>query len=334
MRHSYAQNFEDVLLNRCFADDADGFYVDVGAAAPVTHSVSLNFYLRGWRGLNVEPIPERAQDLRWARPRDIVVEAAVSDHVGRAVLQRTAGAGGRSSLSSAFLAGHPADVVWPVEVRATTLRDLLAEHDVGEISFLKIDVEGAEDKVLAGMDFSRWRPVVLVVEAVTPTRPPQPNFAGWEQGVLDAGYAFAYFDGLNRYYLRAESSPLMRHFQHPACAFDALSRFEDFGDPLLNRAHPQHEFAIRTAKLLFRALASGGALDPATAFLRDYAPAFLSEPVSPAIAEWAIRHWLAREPAPGEAARAIAGRSLSVRQWLAEIFASDEFRIACASVAS
>ena len=49
----HAQNFEDVLLARCFEAQATGFYVDVGAEDPDIGSVTRHFYERGWRGLNV-----------------------------------------------------------------------------------------------------------------------------------------------------------------------------------------------------------------------------------------------------------------------------------------
>ena len=60
---SYADNFEDVLLQRAFELDARGFYIDVGAYAPVEHSVTKQFYDRGWRGINVEPNPQPFAEL-------------------------------------------------------------------------------------------------------------------------------------------------------------------------------------------------------------------------------------------------------------------------------
>jgi FkbM family methyltransferase len=333
MKFSFAQNFEDVMLHRCFSNAPAGFYVDVGAAAPVAHSVTLNFYLRGWRGLHVEPLAERAEELRWCRPRDIVIEAAASDGEGGAIFNRTAGAGGLSSLSSEFLGaiGSRRDV-WPIEVKTRTLRGILAENEVQDIDFLKIDVEGAEGKVIVGMDFRRWRPIVVLIEAVTPTQPPRLNFASWEPELIACGYAYVYFDGLNRYYLRNESLALRSNFDHPPCVFDPVSRFEDFGEPLLNAKHPDHEFAIRTAKILLRAFASG-AREPLQFFTRDYAPAFLEEPASAAHAQWAIQQVLARAPHKGEIELLLAKRDATVRQMLEVLFSGDGFRTACGRAA-
>ena len=53
---SYAQNGEDVVLDRAFAGIRDGFYVDAGASHPVMDSVTKHFYDLGWSGVNVEPL--------------------------------------------------------------------------------------------------------------------------------------------------------------------------------------------------------------------------------------------------------------------------------------
>ena len=50
---SYAQNFEDVIIMRCFKDVEEGFYIDVGAQDPESDSVTRVFYERGWSGINI-----------------------------------------------------------------------------------------------------------------------------------------------------------------------------------------------------------------------------------------------------------------------------------------
>ena len=78
---SYAQNFEDVMLARCFPEPR-GFYVDVGANDPDIDNVTRVFYERGWSGINIEPLAENCARLRQRRPRDVNLEIAVGDHDG------------------------------------------------------------------------------------------------------------------------------------------------------------------------------------------------------------------------------------------------------------
>lgn len=76
---SYAQNFEDVLINRVFKHKAKGFYIDVGALHPTIDSVTKAFYDIGWSGINIEPIKEYYELVQEERPRDINLNIALSN---------------------------------------------------------------------------------------------------------------------------------------------------------------------------------------------------------------------------------------------------------------
>ena len=222
---SYAQNFEDVMLWRALgrAVEGAGFYIDVGASDPTALSVTRAFYDRGWRGLNVEPLPEAARALRAARPRDVTVEAAAAAAPGRRVFHRVVQdeQTGLSTLDAVAAAAHRAGgaVVETLEVEAVTLAALCRAHVQGAVHILKVDAEGAEGEVLAGADFAVVRPWVVVVEA---TRPASADAAGaeWEPGLLAAGYRCVWFDGLNRFFLAEEHAALARHFELPPNVFD------------------------------------------------------------------------------------------------------------------
>src|SRR5215467_13432204 len=73
MQLSYAQNLEDYHLDLAFAGQDAGTYVDVGGGHPVADNVSFWFYLKGWRGLVVEPQQALADVYAHVRPRDHVV---------------------------------------------------------------------------------------------------------------------------------------------------------------------------------------------------------------------------------------------------------------------
>src|SRR5260221_13872913 len=81
---SYAQRFEDFYLMRCFGDRTDGFYIDIGSGHPVYDNVSFAFYLKGWRGITVEPNPWLSRLSRAVRPRDRHIEALVGAAAGTA----------------------------------------------------------------------------------------------------------------------------------------------------------------------------------------------------------------------------------------------------------
>ena len=62
---SYGQNHEDVVLWRALrnVDPTEGFWIDVGAADPELESVTKHFLGAGWRGVNIEPLPDRFRRL-------------------------------------------------------------------------------------------------------------------------------------------------------------------------------------------------------------------------------------------------------------------------------
>ncbi|MCX7684986.1 MAG: FkbM family methyltransferase, partial [Acetobacteraceae bacterium] len=225
---SYAQHGEDILLHRAFGQLAEGFWVDVGAGDPELDSVTALFAERGWRGINIEPEPEACARLLAARPRDVTLCCAAGAAAGRLLLHRIPGSG-LSTLDPAIAARHAAEgrTVEPLEVEVRTLAEICEAHAPRRIHFLKVDAEGHEAAVLAGADFARHRPLVVVVEATEPNRP-VPSHAAWEPRLLAAGYAFVRFDGLNRWYVAAEQeAALASAFVLPPTPFDGFVRLAE-----------------------------------------------------------------------------------------------------------
>ena len=151
----------------------EGFYIDIGSGHPVYDNVSFAFYLKGWRGITVEPNPWLARLSRGVRPRDRHVEALVgSVSEPAATFYLVNEFHGLSTMfenhAQAALAqfGKSAQAI---TVPLTTLRALCEEgHAPASFDFLKVDVEGAEPAVLLGGDWERFRPKVIVVEALAP----------------------------------------------------------------------------------------------------------------------------------------------------------------------
>jgi Methyltransferase FkbM domain len=187
---SFSPNGEDVVLWRALGRIEQGRYVEVSAGDPSRGSVSLGFYRRGWSGIAVQPDPRFTPRLIEQRPRDIVIESAI-----------TAGGG---------------------DVATQRLDQVLDEAGWQglDIHFLAVDAEGSERDVLCSIDLMTWRPWVLVVHAL------QPDDGGssrgkWESTLLEADYRFCLFDGISCYYVSEEhGSELAALLDHGPCALD------------------------------------------------------------------------------------------------------------------
>jgi FkbM family methyltransferase len=220
---SYAQNTEDVLLWRALGHIKNGFYIDVGANDPVEHSVTKAFYDAGWSGINIEPLPVHIKDFDEQRPRDLNLAIAAGSQDGELTMYDVPAVRGWASPEQAVAEAHRAEgyEVSTLKVPVRTLASVCAEHVHGEIHFLKIDVEGFEGEVLRGMDFGRWRPWILVIEATEPGSRVT-NHETWEHLVTGQRYRYAWFDGLNRYYVAEEHANLLEHFGVQPNVFDAF----------------------------------------------------------------------------------------------------------------
>jgi FkbM family methyltransferase len=132
----------------------------------------------GWCGWCIEPIPEHAKTLREAsRCLPVgVIEAAISAFDGNVTMAVGGGedwARGASHVIDSHHTGakmleHPSNVALGLKVREITvdcfkLDTFLLEHDITQIDFMKIDVEGHEMEIL---NHYSWdvKPSILKIE--------------------------------------------------------------------------------------------------------------------------------------------------------------------------
>ena len=156
----YLEHFHDSQLTTLRAVaaqcvDESSTVVDIGANIGLTAIALAQLVPRG-RVLAVEANPTLAalldRNVERAGVRDIVTVASIAlgETAGRAVFfanpDDPSGAFLADVAPTAVTTAHEPDVVVPV----TTLDALLAEHAIDTIDFVKLDVEGAELRVLHG----------------------------------------------------------------------------------------------------------------------------------------------------------------------------------------
>src|SRR5438477_10422835 len=83
----------------------------------------------------------------------------------------------------------------------TTIDHVLDQAGDVTVDFLRVHVEGLEREVFEAASLDRSRPR-LVLLAATQAGSPSQRHEDWESALLSKRYEFAYFDGLNRFYVR------------------------------------------------------------------------------------------------------------------------------------
>lgn len=246
---SYTQNMEDFHLWLALGDAGPGVYVDIGGGHPVADNVSCWFYERGWRGFIVEPQSSLARLYAHVRPRDTVYEGLIGRNVGTAELHVFPKLHGLSTtvLANAEDSKVHGDSYTTKKLPMLTLAAFCERHAVDRIDFLKIDVEGAEADVIAGNDWRRFRPRIVVVEAINPATN-APTFETWEPDLLNAGYRFRLDDTLNRFYVAEEYPELFDKLPASRADWGAVTHMYEIGRAPVQTNHPDFLLAQELAQ--------------------------------------------------------------------------------------
>jgi FkbM family methyltransferase len=207
---------EDAFIFDLFDGKPGGVFVEAGAFDGVLLSTTYALEAMGWTGLLVEPIPERFEACRAARPGSRVVRAAVGRAGSTGVTRFEV-----PEADPAALADLGASMAMPehqrreaarlgasvrmIEVPLTSLGALLDEAPpAGRIDVAVIDVEGFEADAIDGLDLGRYRPRTLIVEDLVPAGDAR------TAGVLAAaGYAEVVRLGHNRVWVDAREPALL-----------------------------------------------------------------------------------------------------------------------------
>ena len=167
-RISYSQYGEDLIIENLINGFDTGFYIDVGAYHPIRFSNTYLLYIKGWRGINIEPRPGSKILFDQFRPDDINIELGISQHGGKLSYYNF-----HEGLQNTFKKGfikkadpqlNPSKSTLLVQTKL--LSDIVAEyqHLISEFNLLCVDAEGADLEVLKSNDWNVFKPDIIVVE--------------------------------------------------------------------------------------------------------------------------------------------------------------------------
>ena len=201
---SYSEYYEDLILYLLLFDIEKGFYIDVGAYDPIRVSVTKFFYSKGWRGINIEPLPGKIELFQKERPNDINLQLAVGEKKGNVTFYIK---GQLSSVDEQYCQNYANKTIIEMDTLSNICETYVPKGT--QIDFCKIDVEGSEKSVLLGTNFINYRPKVFCIESVIPIEL-TPNYELWEDILIKNNYSFIYSEGVNRFYVDNQIPELIK----------------------------------------------------------------------------------------------------------------------------
>jgi FkbM family methyltransferase len=171
---SYSQEGEDMVLNRIFNPhvNTEGFYIDVGAHHPQRFSNTYYFYNLGWRGINIDAMPDSMGKFNKIRSRDINLEIPINDSEKELVYysfnEPALNGFSKELTESRNEASNSYYVKEEIILKTQKLSKVLDAYmpEGVEIDFMSIDVEGLDFSVLQSNDWNKYKPKVILVEVL------------------------------------------------------------------------------------------------------------------------------------------------------------------------
>jgi len=213
---SWAGHGEDQILQRILINRSPGTYIDIGAAHPKFGSVTFAMYELGWRGISIEPREELSKYWRKIRPKDLFINSALT-------IEGKDGFISNHGFRSKFM--EESERIYGIGYSKTSalstaqLSDITSEKLIKPPTFIKIDIEGNEYKIVESLLTNSFFPEIWIIEVID-----QFNFehirrdSSKELKILLESYEYrmALFDGVNEWYVEKSSEALNRNIWAPA----------------------------------------------------------------------------------------------------------------------
>ncbi|HSI07552.1 MAG TPA: FkbM family methyltransferase [Rariglobus sp.] len=179
---SHAQWGDDLLVWEHFNRSPIGIFLEAGANDPIKLSQTYLLEQQGWTGILIDPVPSCCEALRRVRTRSHVFQNALGgpQHRGKLRLRVPSGCselthavanGGEvgdaemqaaSSIAERRQEASDGDEI--IEAGFITIDEALKTAGFDRLDYLSLDLEGFELPALQGLDFSRIRPRVVIIE--------------------------------------------------------------------------------------------------------------------------------------------------------------------------
>lgn len=179
VRRSYSQSGEDIIISDLFnrLTIKHPTYLDIGANDPVALNNTYRLYLRGSKGVCVEPNPILHQKIQMKRKRDICLNAGVAFDEKREAdfyifPEKFSGLNTFSKEEADFweqtgneeIGRHKVEKV--VKMKLIDINELIGKYFSPHPNLISVDVEGFDFQIIKKINFDIYKPEVFCIETL------------------------------------------------------------------------------------------------------------------------------------------------------------------------
>ncbi|HJU46004.1 MAG TPA: FkbM family methyltransferase [Chitinophagaceae bacterium] len=170
---SYSQSGEDLIADYFFESIgvSQPSYIDIGANQPVKGNNTYLFYLKGSRGICIEPDISLIPGLKKARPKDIIlhtgISAAAAAEADFYYFDGHYSAWNTFSKEDANKKSEGSGIPYRTsKMQLDTVNEIAVKYHFQKVNFISLDVEGLDLPILQSINFEVLRPELICVETI------------------------------------------------------------------------------------------------------------------------------------------------------------------------
>lgn len=173
-KKSFSQCGEDIIIDFIFSTILKiktPSYIDIGAHHPFYLSNTYYFYLKGSKGICVEPDPYLFRAIKQQRPNDICLNVGVGtdgniDADFYVMSTKTLNTFSQKDALR-YVSECNQKIEQKIKMKLVSVNEIISKNLNVAPNFISLDVEGMDFEIIKSFDFNRYRPEVFCIETLT-----------------------------------------------------------------------------------------------------------------------------------------------------------------------
>lgn len=170
---TFSQSGEDVIIRKIMSSLGiiNPTYLDIGAYDPFILNNTALFYLRGGRGINIEPNPYLFKKFKRKRGKDINLNIGIGEEKNKVdfyIIDPPTLSTYSKSEAERLVREEGFVIKDVIKTEVDTINNIVREY-CGNVfpDILSLDVEGKEKDIIFSLNFNKSMPMVVCLETVS-----------------------------------------------------------------------------------------------------------------------------------------------------------------------